>query len=179
MILSDISVKRPVFAGVMSALLVVVGVLSYNNLPLRELPDIDAPIVSISTSYRGASSDVIESRITRVIEDQIRGIEGIRSISSSSRTGSSRISIEFNLTRELDDAANDIRDAVSRVVRRLPQDVDPPVVVKADSDEQPIIWFNLNSQNMDMLELNHFAERNIVDRLSVLDGVARIRVGGA
>lgn len=178
MILSDISVKRPVFAGVLSALLIVIGVLSYNNLPLRELPDIDAPIVSISTTYRGASSDVIESRITRVIEDQIRGIEGIRSISSSSRTGSSRISIEFNLTRELDDAANDIRDAVSRVVRRLPQDVDPPVVVKADSDEQPIIWFNLNSQNMDMLELNDFAERNIVDRLSVLDGVARIRVGG-
>lgn len=178
MILSDVSVKRPVFAGVLSVLLLVLGVLSYNNLPLRELPDIDAPIVSISTAYRGASSDVIESRITRVIEDQIRGIAGIRSISSSSRTGSSRISIEFNLTRDLDDAANDIRDAVSRVSRRLPQDVDPPVVVKADSDEQVIVWYNLNSPYMNMLELSDYAERHIVDRLSVLDGVARIRSGG-
>jgi multidrug efflux pump len=178
MILSDISVKRPVFAGVLSALLITVGILSYNNLPLRELPDIDAPVVSISTSYRGASSEVIESRITRVLEDQIRGIAGIRAITSSSRTGSSRISIEFNLTRDLDDAANDIRDAVSRVARYLPQDVDAPVVRKADSDEQVIVWYNLNSPNMSMLQMSDYAERYIVDRLSVLDGVARIHVGG-
>jgi multidrug efflux pump len=178
MILSDISVKRPVLAGVLSALLITLGILSYNKLPLRELPDIDAPVVSISTSYRGASSDVMESRITNVIEDQIRGIEGIRSITSSSRAGSSRISIEFNLSRNLDDAANDIRDAVSRVARRLPPDVDPPVVTKADSDEQVIIWYNLNSSEMNMLELSDYAERHIVDRLSVLDGVARVLVGG-
>lgn len=178
MILSDISVKRPVFAGVMSALLITIGILSYNNLPLRELPDIDAPVVSISTSYRGASSEVIESRITRVIEDQIRGIEGIRMITSSSRAGSSRISIEFNLTRDLNDAANDIRDAVSRVARSLPQDVDAPVVRKADSDAQVIVWYNLNSTKMDMLELSDYAQRHIVDRLSVIDGVARIRAGG-
>ena len=178
MILSDISVKRPVFAGVLSAMLITIGILSYNNLPLRELPDIDAPIVSISTSYRGASSEVIESRITRVLEDQIRGIAGIKAITSRSQTGSSRISIEFNLTRDLDDAANDIRDAVSRVARYLPQDVDAPVVMKADSDEQVIVWYNLNSPNMSMLQMSDYAERYIVDRLSVLDGVARIHVGG-
>lgn len=178
MILSDVSVKRPVFAGVLSALLVTIGVLAYFNLPLRELPDIDAPVVSISTSYRGASADVIESRITRVIEDQIRGIEGIRSISSSSRAGSSGISIEFNLSRGLDEAANDVRDAVSRVARRLPPDVDPPVVRKADSDARVVAWYSLSSASMDTLELSDYAERHIVDRLSVLDGVARVRAGG-
>ncbi len=178
MILSDLSVKRPILAGVVSALLVTIGILSFQNLPLRELPDVDVPVVSITTTYRGASADVIESRVTQVIEEQIRGIEGVKTISSSSRAGVSSISIEFSLARDLDNAANDVRDSVSRVVRRLPEEVDPPRVAKSNADERPIVWYNLNSTRMGTLELADYAERYLVDRLAVIDGVARIRVGG-
>lgn len=178
MVISDISVKRPVLAGVISALLLAVGILSFSNLPLRELPDVDMAVVSITTSYRGASSDVVESRVTQIIEEQIRGIEGIDNISSSSLSGRSNISVEFKLSRNIDDAANDIRDAVSRTLARLPQEVDPPVVAKASTDDNAIVWYNLNSTVMDNLELADYAERYLVDRLAVIEGVARVRVGG-
>ena len=178
MLLSDISVKRPVFAAVISLLLVAFGVISFTQLPLREFPDVDPPVVTVSTDYVGASAAVVETRVTQVIEDRIAGVEGIKSIESSSRDGRSDITIEFKLSRDIDGAANDVRDRVSRVLDNLPEEADPPEVFKVDSNTRPIMWFNLTSPVMDVLQLTDFAERNIVDRLSVVDGVARIIIGG-
>ncbi|MCB1685394.1 MAG: efflux RND transporter permease subunit, partial [Pseudomonadales bacterium] len=176
--MSDISVKRPVFATVISLMLVAFGALSFNYLPLREYPDISAPIVSIYTNYVGASADVIETRITQVIEDQISGIEGIKNIRSSSRDEASSINIEFELDREIDEAANDVRDRVSRVLGRLPQDVDPPIVAKADSDARPVMYMNVSSTSMPMMDLHDYVERYIADRFSVIPGVANIDISG-
>ncbi len=178
MVLSDLAVKRPVFATVVSLILVAFGGISFLGLPLRELPEMDVPVVSIETAYVGASASVVETRITQVLEDQLAGVEGIDQISSTSEDGVSRISIEFKISRDIDDAANDVRDAVSRVVARLPDEADPPRVRKQDSDARPIMWFNFNSDRLTNLELNDYAERYIVDRLSVLDGVARVRLSG-
>ena len=179
MLLSDLSVKRPVFATVVSLLIVAFGVLAFRDLPLREYPETSPPIVSVSTSYVGASARVIESKITQVIEDQISGVEGVESITSSSRDGSSRISVEFSLDRDIDQAANDVRDRVGRVVNRLPEDVDPPQIAKADSDARPIQWFSLRSPNMDSMALTDYAERYLVDQFTAIDGVANIFVNGA
>jgi multidrug efflux pump len=177
-ILSDISVKRPVFASVISLLLIALGIVSFIQLPLREYPDIDPPVVSIDTSYPGAAANVVETRITQLIEDRIAGVEGINFISSSSSDGRSRISIEFNTQRDIDDAANDIRDRVSGLLDILPEEADPPEIEKADSSDDVIIWLTLTSDEMDGLELTDYANRYIVDRFSVLPGVARVRVGG-
>lgn len=178
MLLSDVSVKRPVFASVVNILLIVFGIVAFTMLPLREYPDIDPPVVSIDTNYTGASADIVETQITQVIEDRISGIEGIKNINSSSRNGRSRISIEFELTRDIDAAANDVRDRVSRVLDNLPEQVDPPEVSKANSDESTIVWYNLRSETMSVLELTDYADRYIADRLSVVDGVARVQLGG-
>ncbi|MDX1504306.1 MAG: efflux RND transporter permease subunit [Spongiibacter sp.] len=178
MLLSDTAVKRPVFALVISLLLVAFGSLAFDRLPLREYPDIDPPIVTVSTTYLGASAEVVESKITQVIEDQIAGVEGIKTVSSSSQDGFSSVSIEFKLSRDIDAAANDIRDRVSRVINSLPDEADAPQVQKATSDEQVILWFNLTSEKMTNLELADYAQRYLVDRLSVLNGVARVRVSG-
>jgi len=177
-ILSDLSVKRPVFATVLSLLLIVVGLMSYLRLPLRELPNIDPPVVSIDTQYRGASAAVIDTRITKVLEDAISGIEGIKTIDSSSQDGRSQISIEFNLTRDIESAANDVRDAVARAANQLPDDLDPPQIAKVDADTDVMIWFNLTGKDISSVDLADFAKRNIVDRLSVIDGVSRVRIGG-
>lgn len=178
MILSDVSVKRPVFATVVNALLLIFGLVAFNLLALREYPDIDPPIVSINTTYPGASANIVESRITQLIEDRISGIEGIKNITSNSRNGRSSISIEFELSRDIDAAANDVRERVSRVLNNLPEQADPPEVFKSDSDENVIVWYNLRSDNLSVLELTDYANRFVVDRLSTADGVARIRVGG-
>ena len=179
MLLSDVSVKRPVFASVLSLILIIFGLVAYNRLPLREYPDIDAPIVSIDTRYPGASANVIESRITRVIEDRIAGVSGIRFINSNSSDGRSRISIEFSVDQDIDAAANDIRDRVSGVLDQLPPEADPPEIEKADANDDVIIWLNLASENLTTPELSDYADRYLVDRFSALDGVARVRVGGA
>ncbi len=178
MILSDIAVKRPVFATVLSLLLVAFGIISFSRLPVREIPDIDPPIVSVDTDYPWASAAIVETRVTQLIEGRIAGIEGIRTITSSSRDGGSSIVIEFNLDRDVDAAANDVRDRVSRVLDNLPEEADPPEISKVDSDTRPIMWFSLSSPILDTLQLTDYADRNIVDRLSVVDGVARVRVGG-
>lgn len=178
MLLSDVSVKRPVFASVINILLIVFGIVCFTMLPLREYPDIDPPVVSIDTSYRGASAEIVETQITQIIEDRISGIEGIKNINSTSRNGRSRISIEFTLNRDIDAAANDVRDRVSRVIDSLPEQVEPPEVSKADTDDNPIVWYNLRSDTMTTLELSDYANRYVVDRLSVVDGVARIQIGG-
>jgi multidrug efflux pump len=178
MILSDISVKRPVFATVLSLMLVAFGIMSFNELPLREYPDTSPPIVSISTTYPGASAQIVETQITEIIEDQINGIDGIDAINSSSNDGSSRISVEFAVGTNIEVAANDIRDKISRVIRSLPEDVDPPQIAKADSDARPIQYFNLVSSQMSYLELNDYANRYIVDQFAVLDGVSNVSVSG-
>ena len=176
--LSDTAVKRPVLAVVLSLLLVAFGLVSFERLTLREYPDIDPPIVSIRTNYIGASASVVESRVTQVLEDRVAGIEGIKTISSSSIDGLSNISIEFSLGRDIDAAANDVRDRISGALGNLPQEADPPEVQKSDSDERVIMWLNLTSESMDTLALTDYAERYLVDRFSVLDGVARVRVSG-
>ncbi len=178
MMLSDLSIRRPVLATVMSLLLVAFGLVSFDRLPLREFPDIDPPVVSIDTVYTGASANVVETRITQVIEDRIAGVEGIKSIASSSRDGRSRITIEFNINRDIDGAANDIRDRVSGVLDQLPNEAEPPDIQKVDTNDDVIMWLNLVSDRMTVPELTDYARRYLVDRFSVLDGVARIRVGG-
>lgn len=179
MIISDIANRRPVLAVVFNLLLVTFGLIAYQQLPLREYPDIDAPIITVRADFPGASAEIVEREVTQRLEDRIAGIDGIRYIQSVSRDGTSTITVEFNLNRDIDAAANDIREAVSRVVRFLPDEVDPPQVTKADADASPILWMNLSSTMLDGLELADFARRYLVDRLSVVDGVAIIRVGGA
>jgi multidrug efflux pump len=178
MILSDLSVKRPVFATVINLLLITFGIVAFLMLPLREYPDIDPPVVSINTSYPGASASIVESKITQVLEDRISGVEGVKFITSSSRVGRSSITIEFELDRNIDSATNDVRDRVSRALRNLPEQADPPQVFKANDDESAIVWFVLQSDSMTTLQLTDYAERYIVDRFSVVDGVARVQVGG-
>ena len=173
--LSDTSVKRPVFATVISMMLVAFGILAFNYLPLREYPDVNSPLVSISTTYIGASAEVIETRITKVVEDQISGIEGIKTIRSSSRDERSSINIEFELDRDIDVAANDVRDRVARIVGRLPDDAETPIVAKRDSDARPVMYVSLASDRMTMMQLNDYAQRYIVDRFAVIPGVARSR----
>ncbi|WP_203142104.1 efflux RND transporter permease subunit [Marinobacter mangrovi] len=178
MILSDVSIKRPVFATVISLLILVFGLAALRGLPVREYPDIDPPEVSISTDYTGAAAEVVDTQITQVIEGAISGVEGIRSIESSTEQGESRTSIEFTTSRDIDVAANDVRDAVARVVDELPEEADAPVIRKADSDARPMMWVTLQSDEWDSAQLTDFAERVLVDRLSVLDGVADVRIGG-
>ena len=178
MILSDISIKRPVFASVISLLLIVFGLVSFSRLPLREYPDIDPPVVTIDTVYPGASAYVVESQITQLVEERIAGVEGIRFIESSSQDGRSRVTIEFSTGRDIDAAANDLRDRVSRIVDDLPTEADPPEIQKEDSNDDVIMWLNLTSEKMTVPELTDYADRYLVDRFSVLDGVSRVRVGG-
>ncbi|NVJ98229.1 MAG: efflux RND transporter permease subunit, partial [Alphaproteobacteria bacterium] len=178
MILSDVSVKRPVFATVISLLLIAFGLISFQDLSVRELPDVDPPVVGIRTNYPGANAAVVETRVTQIIESAIAGVPGIKTIESTSSDGRSNITIEFLLSRDIDAASNDVRDRVSRILNNLPEEVEPPEVSKADDDTRPIIWFSLTSPVMDILQLTDYAERNIVDRLSVVDGVAGVRIGG-
>ncbi|MEJ1996217.1 MAG: efflux RND transporter permease subunit [Limibacillus sp.] len=178
MLISDLSVTRPVLAAVGSLLLIAFGIIAFDRLPLREYPDIDPPVVSITTDYPGAAAQVIETRITEIIEERIAGIEGIAFIESSSQDGRSRITIEFKPGRDVDAAANDIRDRVSGVLDNLPDEADPPDIQKADSSDDVILWMSLYSDRMSSLELTDYAERYLVDRFSTLDGVARVRVGG-
>jgi len=178
MILSDISVRRPVFATVLSLLLIVVGVISFLSLPVRELPEIELPIVAITTTYPGASAQVVENRITQVIEDQVAGIEGVKSISSTSANGASVITVEFKQDHDLEIGANDVRDRVSTILNRLPEEVDPPIIQKINTDEQAILWFGVTSTVFDPLQLSDYIDRNLIDRISVVPGVAKLRFGG-
>ncbi len=178
MMLSDVAVRRPVFAAVAAIVLCVIGAAAFFFLPVRELPDVDPPVVSISTSYAGASAEVIENRITEPVEQQIAGIQGVDRITSSSRDGRSNVTIEFSLDRNIDDAANDVRDRVARVVGRLPDQADPPEVSKADSDASPIMILFLRSSSMNRLELTDYADRYLLDRLATVPGVAQAQIFG-
>ena len=179
MLISDISVRRPVFAAVISLILVIVGLMSARNMSVREFPDIQRPVVSITTSYRGAASDIVERRVTQVLEDQIAGISGITKISSRSFDERSSITLEFDRDRDIDSVANDVRDRVSRVLRMLPDEADPPSVSKQDGSAGTTMWINVSSDTRSMMEVSDFAERYLVDALSIVDGVAMVRGSGS
>jgi multidrug efflux pump len=179
LIISDYSVRRPVFATVISALLVLLGLAAMSNLPVRQYPDIESPVVSIETSYRGASAEVIETKVTQLIEDTIAGIEGIEMLTSTSRDERSDIRVEFSISRDIDAAANDIRDRVSRVVDQLPREADPPEIAKVDATRSSIMFLNLTSDRHSGLELTDYADRYLIDRISTVPGVARVRLSGA
>ncbi|MGK0297623.1 MAG: multidrug efflux pump [Gammaproteobacteria bacterium] len=173
--LSDTSVKRPVFASVLSLLLMVLGMLAFTQLSVREYPNISPPVVSINTEYSGASADIVESRITQVLEGEISGIAGVNNITSTSRDGRSSITVEFDLDRDLDNATNDLRDKVSSVQRRLPDDAEVPRISKRDADSRPILWMSLEITNgMSMMDATDYVDRYIVDRFSVITGVSQV-----
>jgi multidrug efflux pump len=177
--ISDLSVRRPVFATVMSLLLFILGIGAVSRLSLREFPDVERPVVNIETRYRGASSDVVESRITQIIENEISGIEGVERLNSASRDERSQINVEFTLERDLDSAANDVRERLSRVAGRLPLEADPPQITKVDGGAEPIIWLNVASTQRNMLEITDYMERYLVDQFATLEGVANVRMNGA
>jgi multidrug efflux pump len=178
MVVSDISIQRPVLAFVISALLVVFGVLGYERLPVRELPKIDYPIVSISTTYPGASAEVVDNEITERIESVINGIEGVKTIRSRSREGRSQVSVEFEIDRDIDAASNDVRDRVGRLSDNLPDEADLPEISKVDADSSPIMWISLASDRMNQLELTDYVRRYYLDTLGTVPGVASVRIGG-
>ncbi|MCL8006286.1 efflux RND transporter permease subunit [Gelidibacter japonicus] len=179
MSLSTLSIKRPVLAIVMNLTIMLFGIIGFTYLGVREFPSIDPAQISVSTSYSGANADIIESQITEPLEKAINGIDGIRNITSSSNQGSSRISIEFNLDKDLEEAANDVRDKVSRAIRSLPQDIDAaPVVSKADADSRAIISMTVQSDNRNILELTDYADNVLAQRLQTIPGVSSVQIWG-
>ena len=176
--LSEISIKRPVLAIVMSITIIVFGLIGYNYLGVREYPSVDPPVVNVQTSYTGANADIIESQITEPLEESINGIAGIRTLTSSSRDGRSSITVEFDLAVNIEDAANDVRDRVSRSMAVLPKDVDPPVISKSDADSGPIYSLNLSSKTRNILNLNEIATRNVKEKLQTIPGVSSVQMWG-
>lgn len=176
--ISELSISRPVFATMMSLALVLFGALGYQRLSVRELPDIDPPIVSVETSLRGANPRVMESSVTDVLEEELSTAEGIRTLTSSSNEQRSNVRIEFGLDRDVESAAQDVRDLVSRVRGRLPEDVDEPVVAKQDADARPFFYLALTSPTLDLLQLNDVADRIVKQRLQTIPGVARAQIQG-
>jgi multidrug efflux pump len=177
-VLSDVSIKRPVFATVISLLLMVLGIAALMKLPVREYPAIDPPVVSVTTTYRGASAAVVDTQITEIIEAAVAGIEGIKFITSQSRDERSQVTIEFRLSRDVDAASNDVRDRVARSLARLPVEADTPVVQKVDGDARPILWIALVSEQLTGMELTELAQRRFSDRLAIVEGVAQVLVLG-
>lgn len=179
MSLSTLSIKRPVLTIVMNLMIVLFGIIGFTYLGVREFPSIDPAQVTVQTSYSGANADIIESQITEPLEKAINSIDGIRNISSTSAQGSSVISVEFNLGKNLEEAANDVRDKVSQAVRNLPKDLtSPPVVSKADADSDPILTMTMKSDNKNVLELTDYAENVILQRLQTIPGVSSVRIWG-
>ncbi|MCK7591382.1 efflux RND transporter permease subunit [Subsaxibacter sp. CAU 1640] len=179
MSLSTLSIRRPVLTIVMNLAIMLFGIIGFTYLGVREFPSIDPAQISVSTNYSGANSDIIESQITEPLEKAINGIDGIRNITSSSNQGSSRINIEFNLDKDLEEAANDVRDKVSQAVRSLPQDIDaPPVVSKADADSRAIISMTVQSDNKNILELTDYADNVLSQRLQTIPGVSSVQIWG-
>jgi multidrug efflux pump len=178
LILSDLSVRRPVVAMVAATLLTIIGLVGFLNLSVREYPDTDPPVISVSTAYIGASAQVIENRITQPLEDRLAGIEGIEAIASRSMDGRSEISLEFRPSRDVDSAANDVRDRVASALGNIPDDAQPPEVRKVDADSMPVIFFLVRAPGWDPIRLGEFVDRVLVDRLSNVDGVAQINTPG-
>jgi multidrug efflux pump len=176
--LSSISIKRPVLAIVMSLVILLFGGIGISLLGVREYPSVDPPVINVSTSYVGANADVILAQITEPLEEQINGIQGIKSLTSTSADGRSNITVEFEVGADLEAAANDVRDKVSGAQRNLPPDADPPVVSKADADSQPIVGVNVKSDQRDLLELTEIADNVFKERLQTIPGVSRVQIWG-
>ena len=179
MSISSTSIKRPVLASVMSIVIVIFGVIGFAGLGIRDYPSVDNPVISVRASFPGANADVIETQVTEPLEAAVNGIPGIRFISSTSRDGSSNITIEFNLEVDLETAANDVRDKVSGAQRRLPPDMDPAVVEKSDADSQPIYSITLQSASRSLIDLSEFAEINFRERLQTISGVSNVSINGS
>jgi len=175
---TDFFIKRPVFASVCSLLIILVGAVGYTRLPVREYPDIEPPVVTINTTYPGANPQVVETEVTEILEDEINGVDGISTLSSTSSQSVSNITVEFDLGRDLDTAAQDVRDRISRVQGELPDDVDTPIVRKQAGGSTAIIWFALYGENFTTLELSDYADRTLTDQLESVNGVSRIQIGG-
>ncbi|HOJ07645.1 MAG: efflux RND transporter permease subunit [Ignavibacteriales bacterium] len=178
MSLSSISIQRPVLAMVMSIIIIVFGVLGYTYLGVREFPSVDPPIITVSTNYVGANADVIESQITEPLEESINGIAGIKSLTSASRDGRSTITVEFDIDIDMEAAANDVRDRVSRALFNLPPDIDMPIVSKADADATPIVFLNIQSDTRSLLELSEIANNIFKERLQTINGVGSVQIWG-
>ncbi|MFO7526571.1 MAG: efflux RND transporter permease subunit [Ignavibacteriaceae bacterium] len=176
--LSHISIQRPVLAIVMSLTIVLFGIISFTQLPVREYPDIDPPIISVVTLYRGASPNVVETEITDILEEQFATLEGVKTLKSSSQEEGSVITIEFELDRDVNEAANDVRDRVSRIRGTLPEEISDPVISKVDANAQPIVWLGLYSSVHSTLELSDFADRVLKEKIQRLNGVGSIIIGG-
>jgi multidrug efflux pump len=176
--LPELSIRRPVFATVLSLLIVLVGVVSFNSLVIREYPKIDNPTVTVETRYVGASSAVVESQVSKVLEDSLSGVEGLDVITSISRQEQSQITVKFLLTRDPDAAASDVRDKVSRVRQRLPVGIDEPVIAKVEADAQPVIWLSFSSDTMNTLQLTDLANRIAKPMMQTAPGVADVRIFG-
>ena len=174
--LPELSIRRPVFATVLSLLIVLVGVVSFNRLVIREYPKIDNPTVTVETRYVGASSAVMESQVTKVLEDSLSGVEGLDVISSISRQEQSQITVKFLLSRDPDAAAADVRDKVSRVRQRLPTGIDEPVISKVEADAFPVIWISFNSDTLNTLQLSDLANRLAKPMMQTAPGVADVRI---
>ena len=176
--LSDLSIRRPVLASMLSLALVLFGVIGYNELAVREFPDVDPPIVSVSTALPGANPQVVESAVTDILEEELSTVEGLRTLTSSSAEGFSNITLEFNLDRDVEASAQDTRDKVARIRGRLPEDVEEPVVAKQDADAQPFFWLALSGENYDLLQLSDIGDRLVKSRLQTLPGVGQARIFG-
>jgi multidrug efflux pump len=178
MILSDTSIKRPVLTTVGALIVIILGVIAFRNMPVREYPDTDVPTVSVTTTYRGASSEVVESRVTEVLEEQLSAIDGIKMLKSASQEEVSRITIEFNLDRNPDEAANDVRDRVGRARSRLPDEVDEPQIAKEDADASPVLWLTFTSNRFSRTELTDMVDRIAKPRIQKVNGVGTLFIGG-
>ncbi|MEJ0040353.1 MAG: efflux RND transporter permease subunit [Gammaproteobacteria bacterium] len=176
--ISELSIRRPVLAVVISLMLVIIGLISMQRLAVREYPDVDRPVVSITTQYSGASAPVIETKVTQVIEDAVAGVEGILKIDSDSEDERSQVRIEFDIARDMEAAANDVRDRIARVASALPEEADPPQIVKADANADSIMSLGFNVASMSMLDVTDYADRNLIDRLSTVPGVAQVSING-
>ncbi len=176
--ISEICIDRPVLASVMSIIIVLFGLISMTRLQNRELPDIDPPVVSVTTVVPGAAPEVVETSVTDIIEDSVNGIAGVKHVTSVSREQASLVTIEFDLSIDIDEAANDVRDRVARARRRLPDEVDDPIVAKRDSDANAVMWLALSGERHDQVELTTLAETTVVDRLAKLPGVATVIIAG-
>lgn len=176
--ISEISIRRPVLATVMTVIILLFGIIGYAYLGVREYPSVDNPIISVTCSYAGANADVIENQITEPLEQNINGIPGIRSLTSTSEQGKSRITVEFELSVDLETAANDVRDKVSRAQRYLPRDCDPPTVSKADADASPILMVALQSEKRPLLELSEIADLTVKEQLQTIPDVSSVSIWG-
>ena len=176
--ISELSIRRPVLSSVMTIIIIIFGVIGYSSLGVREYPSVDNPIISVNCSYPGANADVIENQITEPLEQNINGIPGIRSLSSVSSQGSSRITVEFELSVDLETAANDVRDKVSRAQRFLPRDCDPPTVAKADADAMPILMVAVQSDKRSLLEISEIADLTVKEQLQTISDVSSVQIWG-